>query len=460
VVSTAPDRTRSLLEGLSSPYDAPVRAAEMALANGGETLTLRREADGATSTVVQTIGYEDAAAGEVYRPTAKGWAWAPLGRPSLDPAAGGAGSARAFVLPDSPAAALAPIRQAEDRVLVAGYTLTSRRVAAALVAAAERGVDVRVLLEGDPVGGLSAREARQLDRLVAAGVAVRLVGGPRARYRYHHAKYAVADDRAVVLTENWKPSGVGGHSSRGWGVVTNHSEVVAGLATTFASDAGWRDARRWRAVRDDVATEPGSPPANGSYPTRLSPARVAVERAELLRAPSGAGEGLVGLVDRANRSVDVLQMSIGDRRGRYVDALLRAAHRGVEVRVLLSSAWYVREDNRRLVRWLNGRAARDDLPLDARLAEPDGRFEKVHAKGLVVDDAVAVGSLNWNAGATTRNREVVLVLHGAEPARYFRTAFERDWAGGQARGLPVGLAVTAALGVAGAVAAGRKIRVA
>jgi phosphatidylserine/phosphatidylglycerophosphate/cardiolipin synthase-like enzyme len=295
---------------------------------------------------------------------------------------------------------------------------------------------------------------------VAAGVAVRLVGGPRARYRYHHAKYAVADDRAVVLTENWKPSGVGGHSSRGWGVVTNHSAVVRGLATTFARDAGWQDARRWRAVRDAVEPEPASPPANGSYPTRLAPERVAVERAELLRAPSGAGEGLVGLVDRANRSVDVLQMSIGDRRGRYVDALLRAADRGVEVRVLLSSAWYVREDNRRLVRWLNDRAARDDLPLAARLAEPGGRYEKVHAKGLVVDDAAAVGSLNWNVGATTRNREVVVVLHGDEPATYFRTAFARDWEGGRSRGVPVGFVVTAALGVAGAVAAGRKIRVA
>jgi len=68
-----------------------------------------------------------------------------------------------FVLPDSPEIPVEPLRAADDRLLLAGYTLGSERVADLLVAAADRGVEVRVLIEGSPVGGFSARSARLLD---------------------------------------------------------------------------------------------------------------------------------------------------------------------------------------------------------------------------------------------------------------------------------------------------------
>jgi cardiolipin synthase len=46
---------------------------------------------------------------------------------------------------------------------------------------------------------------------------------------------------------------------------------------------------------------------------------------------------------------------------------------------------------------LEEEAAADDRPLEVRLADPNGAFEKIHAKGLIVDDdQVVLGSLNWN----------------------------------------------------------------
>jgi len=134
------------------------------------------------------------------------------------------------------------LRDADRKILLGGYTPTSERVADALVRKHERGVTVRVLLEGDPVGGERSARPTSSTALVAAGVEVRLVGGEHARYDYHHAKYAVVDDRAVVLTENWKPAGTGGNSSRGWGVVTDQPRIVDGLEATFRADAGWRRA--------------------------------------------------------------------------------------------------------------------------------------------------------------------------------------------------------------------------
>ncbi|MDR5672938.1 phospholipase D-like domain-containing protein [Halalkaliarchaeum sp. AArc-GB] len=97
-------------------------------------------------------------------------------------------SGRAFVLPDAPGEPVAPIREADDRVYLAAYTLESWRLADALAAAAERGVTVRVLLEGSPVGGATETQAAVLRFLDRQGIDVRVLDGEYTRYTYHHAK--------------------------------------------------------------------------------------------------------------------------------------------------------------------------------------------------------------------------------------------------------------------------------
>lgn len=425
------------------PADLP------ALANGGEQLRLL--VDGVA---VDTLRYADAPEGEVYRPSgvaADGGGFRPIGATDLPVRTTDGGPATAFVLPDAPGPPVETIRGAEDRLLLAGYTLASERVADALVAAAERGVRVRVLVDGAPVGGLTRRQARTLDRLYRGGVTVRLVGGPRARYAFHHPKYAVADDRAVVLTENWKPAGTGGNGSRGWGVTVRDEETAAALARTFRTDFGARDARPWarvRGTRNDL--EPGGT-ANGSYPTRFRPHEVSVDRVQVLVAPDNAERAVVTRIDGADESVRVLQATAGGPEQPFVRALVRAARRGVRVRLLLNGAWYAREGNRAVVEALNERAAREGLDLEAKLADPRGRYGKVHAKGLVVDgETVVLGSLNWNNHSARENREVLLALRSEGAARYFGRAFQADWRGGAWR-VPAGVLGTLGVAAAGAL---------
>src|SRR5436305_224672 len=82
---------------------------------------------------------------------------------------------------------------------------------ASSAAAAGRGVEVRVLLDGSPVGGVEEDEHRVVGGLLAAGVDVRwLAGAPDVvkRYRYHHAKYAIVDGRvAWIGSENFGNAG-------------------------------------------------------------------------------------------------------------------------------------------------------------------------------------------------------------------------------------------------------------
>jgi phosphatidylserine/phosphatidylglycerophosphate/cardiolipin synthase-like enzyme len=410
-----PDTARRVTDRRVVPADG------LALANGGERLRLRR--DGRT---LDAVAYEDAPESERY----VDGRWLPYGFDPRPVRAHGAANATAFLLPDAPGVVHGTLRGAERRLLVAGYTLTSERVVDALVAAVRRGVRVRVLLEGGPVGGLSRREAAALDRLTRAGVRVRLVDGPRARFVFHHPKYAVVDDRALVLTENWEPGGVGGRDNRGWGVRVDDRRVATDLAALFERDYGAHDARPWRAVRRNASLRT-RPAADGSYPTRFDPERVRAERVRVVTAPGNAERTVVAVVDDAERRVDVLQPSVGGLDQSFVRASLQAAARGVRVRILLSGAWYAEDENRATVERLNAVADRRDLPLDARLAEPNGRYGTVHAKGVVADDTVVVGSLNWNDHSARENREVALVLDGEGVASYYRRAFDADWRGGR-----------------------------
>jgi phosphatidylserine/phosphatidylglycerophosphate/cardiolipin synthase-like enzyme len=430
-VTTAPGPVRNLTR-----TSVVAANGSIALANGGERLRLRRG-----NATVARARYREAPEGEIGRFDDRGTlSWRPLGRTNRSVVTATGGEVRAFTLPDAPGVPLDVLRDADRRVLLAGYTFTSERVAAALERAARRGVEVRVLFDAEPVDGITDRQARLLDSLVDAGVTVKLLGGPHGRYAFHHPKYAVADGRAVVLTENWKPAGTGGHSSRGWGAVVSQPRIVHGLAETFRADAEWRGARPWSQVRRGRSFERASV-ANGSFPSHRSAETVPVNRTRLLVAPDNAGRAVTAALAGADESIDVIQMSIDGRDQRFLRATVRAARRGVDVRVLLSGAWYVEEENRRLVEYLRETADREDLPLAVKLADPGSDFEKIHAKGAVIDgDQVLVGSLNWNGESVRSNREVVLSLEGEAVGEYYEAAFEADWdGGGSGPSLPVGI---------------------
>jgi phosphatidylserine/phosphatidylglycerophosphate/cardiolipin synthase-like enzyme len=418
------------------------------LAASGDRIALRRN-----GTAVAVVDYDRAPEGHRWR--ADWGEWRPRGYDARSAARTPNATVRPFVLPDSPGMPVEPLRGAEDRLLLAGYTLGSERVADLLVAAAERGVEVRVLVEGSPVGGFSARSARLLDRVAAAGVEVRVLDGDPERFRFHHAKYAVADDRAVVLTENWKPSGTGGRTNRGWGVATGTPRsatagdtAAADLAALFRADAAAADARSWEAFRTAAEFHDGGA-ATGSYPTRFEAPPPTAADVELLTAPGNSAERLVERIDAADDRVLALVPRTGGPDNRLVRALRRAADRGVDVHLLLSNAWYDREENRALVEALA------DEPVEVAVAEPRGRYGKVHAKGVVVDDAAIVGSLNWNRGAATENREVLLAIEDEAVADFYARAYAADWRGGGVH-LPVGLVGGLGAAVAGAGVVARR----
>lgn len=426
--------------------DEPVVRLEgpLQLANAGQELALSVDGE-----VVDRVRYPGTA------PEARRWdaaerRWVPLAATAFRPT-DGVGATTAFLLPDAPEPVVTLLEGARERIRLGAYTLASSAVVDALVDARRRGVDVAVHVEGRPVGGISRSMVDALDRLEDAGVPVTLHGGPYARWGYHHAKYAVVDDRLLVATENWKASGLGGRANRGWAAVVANATLADAAASVFEADAGWRDARPWAAVRDTVDPVDVDPAA-GTFPSPHAPLETERAEATLLVGPEAVEAGLVGAIRDADERVEVLQVQIGGLDTPPMRETLAAARRGVTVRILLSGAWEVAEENRRFADDLAAIADAEGLDLDVRLVGPNERFRRVHAKGVVVDrERVLLGSVNWNNHSIHKNRELLLRIDDPAVAGYFATAFEADWPGPDRWTLYLGL-VVATVGGGAAVA--------
>lgn len=416
-------------------FDLPVYEVEdpLALSNNGERVSVK-----AGDRTLDSLTYPAAPEAELYR----AGTWIRPGRSSVPPIVATDVPVSTFALPDHPRPVHDRIRAATDRVLVGGYTFTDRHLTRALIAAHERGVEVRVLLEGGPVGGITSVEAQAVRTLREHGIEVRFMGGERARYDYHHAKYAVIDGALFVTSENWEPGGTGGHGSRGWAVTLRDREMADQVAALFRADTAWRDAQPWRAVKPADPTFERA--ENTSYPARYGASRFRADRATVLVAPDNAGRAISRRLRNASERVWIQQVSI-DPDGELLNETIAAARRGVSVRVLVSGAWFVESENRKLVERLRNLSRDEALPIRARVVEPRRRFEYVHNKGVVIDGrTVVVGSINWNPHSLRENRELAVMIEDPAVAGYYQRIYRADWRGAAWR-VPWGFVVIVAL---------------
>jgi len=344
----------------------------------------------------------------------------------------------AFVSPDSSLAVFSRVvASAQHQVLVNVYELSSAPITDSLIDAEKRGVDVEVLLEGGPVGGISPEEKAAIWRLNQSGIPVYEMAAPdggHAPYRYDHAKYVVIDDRAVFVTsENFGHSGfpaTGEVGNRGWGVYLEDHNLAAYFKDIFRTDTGGP------AIVPVYGCEgPAEVYTVVSYPALFAPETFAGARVTPVIAPD-TSSAITGLLESAQESIEIEQAYITNESktglNPYLATAINASRRGVHVRVLLDSYWFNTEDeadNDEMAALINRIAATEHLPLEARCADLEASgFEKIHNKGVVVDDrAVLVSSINWNSNSPNFNREAGVIVEHPEVARYFRTVFDADW---------------------------------
>jgi len=283
-----------------------------------------------------------------------------------------------------------------------------------LIAAAGRGVRVRVLLDAsDWEPAITQKNRPILDYLVANGITARFDDPATTS----HAKLVVVDRATVVLgSTNWNRYAFEEHEQ------ANLVVIDPRVGEVFASyfDRLWAGTLFPGAVRLDLSflEEPGP---------FLVPIPETEETANYARV-------LLSLLARAQASVHVVMYRMSyyptfadSRSNEILDALIRAASRGLDVRVVTDDCAYYKDSAD-----ANWEAAMYLLRhgVGVRMDDPD---QTTHAKLVIVDGKdTLLGSTNWNYYSLERNNEVDLAVLGLpELAVAYEAFFEALWQEGR-----------------------------
>ena len=316
-------------------------------------------------------------------------------------------------------AMLAGIRAAKQSVSFENFIMaddgTGRDFTAGLARARSRGARVRVLY--DPVGTLLVRGGSVARSLRQARIEARAFrplspiapwSWLRLRHR-DHRKLLVCDDLiafvgGLCIADHWAPSDRGGGGWRDT-AVSIRGPAVADFQTAFE--------RMWRRAREE------RPSADRSL-------RLPREKGEAAVVVVGDRPGLrrvaaiyQWLADHAEETIELTDAYFVAPR-EVLEALIRAARRGVRVRLLLPGR------NNHPVAGLAARRIYQPL-LDAGAEIHEWTGVMLHAKTAVVDGVVSlVGSSNLDPLSLHRNYELNALVADPETGAAMRDLFAAD----------------------------------
>ncbi len=283
------------------------------------------------------------------------------------------------------------VEGAQTSIDVAQFTFSNRDIEAALLAAHERGVTVRMGMNAAQKNGDTVS-----NRLAAAGLNVHFVEG-KAQSSFNglqHAKYMVVDGSTLLMgSNNWSSTGTS-INNENTVVLTSAADdpLVAAFACNFEALFDARIDDSAKCSNDEVKFTPSS--------SAFSLIRDQIRLAE--------------------DSVDVLMHHLVFDDA--VKLLAQTAERGVTVRVIVNAA---DRDEIKGKNWDRFFAAGGLV----RFKQTNGElFQIMHHKLAVIDDRVLVlGSGNWSGSAFFNNYEFYTRLDAPEVVTPFATNFERLW---------------------------------
>jgi cardiolipin synthase A/B len=267
------------------------------------------------------------------------------------------------------------IDSAQSSLDVHMYLFTVKPLADRIVAAKQRGVDVRVILDPGSPGNAAVEPI-----LMSGGVTVRQA---TTLYTFSHAKYLIVDRKtAMIMSMNFNVDAMS--SERNYGVIDKDPEDVSDLIAIFEMD--------WAAAG-------GQPP---------KPANLDCTR--LLVSPDNSKLRLLEHIASAKQTLDVELMYLSETNVR--NAIGTAKMRGVDVRVILE------DPTDSSVTYLTG------LGIPVKFPPPS---IYLHAKLIIADGIAFVGSVNMSQTSLTKNREVGVLVTDGPANQVIETAFESDW---------------------------------
>jgi phosphatidylserine/phosphatidylglycerophosphate/cardiolipin synthase-like enzyme len=414
------------------------RRGSFQLANGGDQVFLRTPSGevadvlvyGDAETSMPWIGKplrtiaknNDALRVDASKMSMSAWKISVPGRSSLNPDDFTC-MAGVFTAPeDAELEVMAFVAAARTSLSICTYQFNHPLLASLLAEKARSGVDISMLIEGEPVAGISDASVTQLHFLEQSGVNVSIMlsrDGYR-RYDFVHAKYMVADDdRFLVMSENLVNEALA--HNRGWGAIVQSVDGARFLEEMFLEDVdeGKGDIRPAAQAFERVGefTPPDAPILTSGVSMVPCSARFAI-------SPERSLDALLGLISNATDRLlmEEMQADYDDMSLMgLVEALESSAERGVGVRVLLDSSLDTKDGaNRRFTQ-------RIGASVQSRLASDDHAFTTIHNKGIISDDRVLISSINLGSTSIGENRELGVILGSKALADQLAAVFASDW---------------------------------
>jgi cardiolipin synthase A/B len=302
----------------------------------------------------------------------------------------GANNLQMYIEPDAGVTPVTnAIRAAQHSVWLEIYILTDTPVINALEDDANRGLDVRVMLDPHPLGFSSTSVQETLDKLKAAGIKTNTAN---PAFAFTHAKFMLIDGSALFLmTSNFSQAALGGSKS-----ATNREYLL--------DDSGTQDVQEAQSIftNDWNRTTP------------------ALSDANLVVSPVNARSKLLALINSARSSLSIEDEEMLDTQSE--NAMAQAASRGVKVEVVLPAPSGSSDSSAAGIAFL--RKANVSVREDSKLY--------IHAKLVLVDGGKAfVGSENFSSTSLDKNRELGLVIADPTILQALQTTFMTDYAASQ-----------------------------
>jgi phosphatidylserine/phosphatidylglycerophosphate/cardiolipin synthase-like enzyme len=290
-----------------------------------------------------------------------------------------------IVLPDDSARpVLDAINRATKSLRIKMFVFSDPELLNAVIAAEQRGVDIRVMLNPARRSGESENEEARA-RLTEAGVEVR---DSNPAFGLTHEKSMVVDDtQAFIKSLNWATENF--TETRDYAVVTSREAEVQEIIDCFEAD--------WSRESFD----PG-------------------QRAHLIWCPSNGRNRLAQLIDGAEHFLLIQNERYQDPI--MIEHLVRAARRGVKVHLMARPAHTLKEDQ--LTEGVGGLRILHDVGIKIRKL----KHLKLHAKMILADgDRGIVGSINLAPGSFDSRRELAIEMRDDDVTTRLHKVAQHDW---------------------------------
>ena len=328
-----------------------------------------------------------------------------------------------FSFPDDYLPLFDALQDAESGIDISIYLISHPKVVSSLIGSLENGVRVRILIEGSPAGGVNSQEIRALKTLEVKGAEIRVmkqIDGYRA-YSYIHSKYAVIDGiRTIITSENWQESSFS--SNRGWGAVIQSSGFASYMNEVFESDFSRQN--------DVVDFDSLFPTAQKDVYERYQP--VSIEKkaykatVQPVISPDNSYDSMRSFILSADERVYSEQLEVDyswlDEEDTPISWMMKVSGKA-DCRLLVDVTFDDRNDGE----YTDGYGLIDYLQqTDIQCRSPV--FSGMsHNKGVIADDTVWIGSINWTYTSFKDNREAAVIVDSPEVADYFAGLFLSDW---------------------------------